>query len=116
MALTNLNYLQTITEGDKDTMCEIIEMFFDQVPEFVGNLKRFLSEEKYPELGKEAHKAKSSVMILGMEQLGHDLKALQLATIAGTHVETYAPMVARFEKECLIAVEELTEELKKLRK
>ena len=115
MALTNLNYLQTITEGDKDTMCEIIEMFFDQVPEFVGNLKRFLAEGKYPELGKEAHKAKSSVMILGMEQLGHDLKSLQLATIAGTHVETYAPMVTRFEKECLIAIEELKKELINLR-
>ena len=115
MALTNLNYLQTITEGDKDTMCEIIEKFFDQVPEFVGNLKGFLADGKYPELGKEAHKAKSSVMILGMEQLGHDLKTLQLATIAGTHVETYAPMVARFEKECQMAIDELNAELVKLR-
>ena len=108
MALTNLNYLESITDGDEETMKEIINLFFEQVPEFIENLKIFLTEKRYAELGKEAHKAKSSVMILGMEQLGHDLKSLQLATIAGTGVDTYAPMVERFEKECYIAIDELT--------
>ena len=39
MAFTNLNYLQTITEGDTDSMRELINLFIDQVPEFIGNLK-----------------------------------------------------------------------------
>jgi len=107
MALTNLNYLRTITEGDTGTMREIIDLFIEQVPEFIGKLKKHLKEEKYTELGNEAHKAKSSVMIMGMEDLGHDLKALQLATISGSQKDTYAQHVNRFEKECLSAVKEL---------
>lgn len=107
MAFTNLNYLRTITEGDTESMREIIILFIEQVPEFIANLKKHLSEERFAELGSEAHKAKSSVMIMGMENLGHDLKSLQLATIAGTQKETYAQHVSRFETECNAAIEEL---------
>jgi len=115
MTFTNLNYLQTITEGDTASMQELITLFIEQVPEFIGNLKKHLAEEKFLELGKEAHKAKSSVMIMGMEDLGHDLKTLQLDTISGINKETYAEHVSRFETECLAAVEELNLALSKMK-
>jgi HPt (histidine-containing phosphotransfer) domain-containing protein len=114
MAFTNLDYLQSITEGDNDSMRELILLFIEQVPEFVGNLKKHLAEEEFIELGKEAHKAKSSVMIMGMDSLGHDLKTLQLDTISGIRKETYAGHVIRFETECLAAVEELNQVLSKM--
>lgn len=114
MAFTNLNYLRTIAEGDAATIREIIDLFIEQVPEFTGNLKKYLEEKRYTELGKEAHKAKSSVMIMGMEDLGHDLKTFQLDTISGINIENYAQHVSRFEEECLIAVEELKQELLKM--
>ncbi len=115
MAYTNLDYLRNITGGDTESMREIILLFIEQVPEFIGKLRKHLIEKNYPELGKEAHKAKSSVMILGMNDLGHDLKSLQLATISGTGEENYEKQVIRFEKECELAVAELQEELLKLK-
>ena len=114
MAFTNLNYLHTITEGDTASMRELILLFIEQVPEFIDNLKKLLAEERFLELGKEAHKAKSSVMIMGMDDLGHDLKTLQLDTISGIRKETYAQHVSRFETECLAAVEELKLAMKKM--
>ena len=115
MAYTNLTYLRNITGGDKESIREIILLFVEQVPEFIGNMKKHLEEKNYIELGREAHKAKSSVMILGMEDLGHDLKALQLATINGTREDTYAQHFKRFENECQLAVAELQEELLNLK-
>jgi len=114
MAFTNLNYLHTITEGDTASMRELILLFIEQVPEFIDNLKKLLAEERFLELGKEAHKAKSSVMIMGMDDLGHDLKTLQLDTISGIRKETYAQHVSRFETECLAAVEELNLAMKNM--
>jgi HPt (histidine-containing phosphotransfer) domain-containing protein len=114
MGYTNLSYLQNITGGDTNSIRELINLFIEQVPEFIGNLRNHLEEQRYIELGREAHKAKSSVMIMGMDDLGHDLKALQMATISGTGVETYAQHVSRFESECIIAVEELQQALLKL--
>ena len=111
MSYTNLDYLRNITGGDRESIREIILLFIEQVPEFIGNMKKHLEEKNYTELGREAHKAKSSVMILGMEDLGHDLKALQLATINRTGEETYGEHFKRFERECLMAVTELQHEL-----
>lgn len=111
MAFTNLKYLQEITEGDKASMREIILLFMEQVPEFIENLKKHLANQDYAALGSEAHKAKSSVMIMGMTNLGHDLKTLQLATISKTKIETYPAHVERFETQCLIAIEELKQAL-----
>ena len=115
MAYVNLDYLRNITDGDSGSIREIIELFIEQVPEFISNMKKHLEDKSYVELGKEAHKAKSSVMILGMNDLGHDLKSLQLATLNGTREETYANQVSRFEKECLLAVAELQQELLRLK-
>jgi HPt (histidine-containing phosphotransfer) domain-containing protein len=114
MAFTNLNYLQTITEGDAESVRELIILFIEQVPEFIDNLKKCLAEGRYAELGNEAHKAKSSVMIMGMDDLGHDLKTLQIDTINKTGVETYAQIVSKFETQCLAAVKELNYELSKM--
>ena len=115
MVYTNLEYLRSVTGGDSVSIREIIELFIEQVPEFINNLKKHLEEKDYIALGKEAHKAKSSVMILGMNDLGHDLKSLQLATQNGTREEMYAGQVERFEKECYLAVEELKKEILKLK-
>jgi len=107
MAYIDLNYLKSMAGDDPEIIQEMKDLFIAQVPEFIDNLKRYLKEEKYMDLGKEAHKAKSSVMIMGMEELGKDLKNLQLITIAGVEKETYHLYVKKFEEQCLAAVEEL---------
>lgn len=107
MTYIDLNYLESISGGDPEIIQEMKDIFIAQVPEFIENLKKFLKEGQYIELGKEAHKAKSSVMIMGMEELARDLKTLQLATIAGTNVESYPDFVRKFEEQCLGAVKEL---------
>src|ERR1035437_9917656 len=107
MVYVNLTYLKSIAEGDSAIIQEMIDLFILQVPEFIENLNKFLKEGNYIELGKEAHKAKPSVVIMGMEELGRDLKALQLATIAGTNKDSYAHYVDKFEVQCLGAIKEL---------
>ena len=107
MAYTDLTYLKSIAEGDSAIIQEMKDLFITQVPEFIENLNKFLKEGNYIELGKEAHKAKSSVVIMGMNELGKDLKNLQLATIAGTNEDSYAKYVDKFEVQCLGAIEEL---------
>jgi len=114
MAYTDLSYLKEITGGESSIVQEMVEMFFAQVDEFKENLNKYLEEEKWAELGKEAHKAKSSVLIVGMEDLGKNLKKLQLLTEEEKEIETYPEYVKMFEEQCDAAIEELQEELKNL--
>lgn len=114
MAYTDLSYLKEITGGESSIVQEMVEMFFAQIDEFKTNLNQYLEEKKWTELGKEAHKAKSSVLIVGMEDLGKNLKKLQLLTEEEKETETYPDYVKMFEEQCDAAVEELKEELNKL--
>lgn len=114
MAYTDLSYLKEITGGESSIVVEMIEMFVGQVEEFKTNLNQHLKDENWVELGKEAHKAKSSVLIVGMEELGKNLKKLQLLTEEEKEIDTYADYVEMFEEQCDAAVEELKGELENL--
>lgn len=114
MAYTDLTYLKEITGGESSIVIEMVEMFIEQVDEFKENLNKHLKDENWVDLGKEAHKAKSSVLIVGMEELGKNLKKLQLLTEEESESETYADYVNMFNEQCTAGVEELKEELSKL--
>lgn len=114
MAYTDLTYLKEITGGESSIVREMVEMFFDQVGEFKANLRKYLEDENWTDLGKEAHKAKSSVLIVGMEELGKNLKKLQLLTEEEKEINTYPDFVKMFEEQCDAALIELQEELDSL--
>ncbi len=111
MAYTNLNYLKNITEGNKEIIREMVEMFIVQVPEFIRKLNILYQTGQYEALGKEAHKAKSSLQIMGMAELELEMKRFQLKTIEGVDVESYPVHIQNFEKQCLAAIQELRVEL-----
>ena len=107
MAYTNLRYLKTITEGNNVIIREMIQMFAQQVPDFIRNMKTHYDSKQYIALGKEAHKAKSSLQIMGMSELEKEMKAFQMKTIEGADIESYPTYIALFETQCLAAIEEL---------
>ena len=54
-----------------------------------------------------AHKAKSSVAIMGMEKQSNDLKTLELLAKEEKDTEKYLQIIQTFEEDCKKAVEEL---------
>lgn len=74
----DLKYLEEVSAGDPNFKKELIEIFLRQVPEFVSNMKKFYAEKDWPNLAKEAHTAKSSALIFGMEETGRALKNIQI--------------------------------------
>lgn len=114
--LTSLAYLDEVTGGDPEITKEFIEMFFEQIVEFKTGLRGYLSQKKYKELGELAHKAKSSVMTFGMNDLGVRLKQLQLKTQKLEEIDTYEEHVVEFETLIEQAQKELSEILEDIKK
>jgi HPt (histidine-containing phosphotransfer) domain-containing protein len=112
---TDLNYLKEITGGEDEILKEFINMFFDQIPEFKDGLHEHLKNKRYKELGELAHKAKSSVMTFGMDNLGHQLKELQLKTQELADIDTYPAYVQEFDTVVAQAEKELQEVLDSLK-
>ena len=73
----DLNHLNSITNGDENFKKELIGIFLNQIPVFIHNMKDYLDNNKMEKLAREAHTAKSSALIFGMENTGKLLKEIQ---------------------------------------
>ena len=112
--ITDLTYLKNMSGGDTEIIKEMIGIFDEQIQEYIIEMPQLLADKNYYALGKLAHKAKSSVSIMGMNLLASDLKSLELLTKDNENTESYPQLVDNFVTQCKIAMTELSETLLKL--
>ena len=110
----NTEYLEMVAGGDNELLKELIIMFRDQVAEFNAEMSLLFNDKNYQALGRLAHKAKSSVAIMGMDSLANMLKTFELQAVDGKNPEKYEAYISRFESETLSALEELDDLVKNL--
>ena len=110
----NTEYLDSVSGGDPEIFREIVIMFKDQSIEIYSEMTSQFSEKNYVSLGFLAHKAKSSVAIMGMNDLALMLKSFELQAKEGKETQLYESYIKRFKVETDAAVKEL-EDLVNLR-
>lgn len=103
----NTEYLDSVSAGDNSVIIEIIDMFREQAVEMYNDMKTLLAEKNYTNLGLLAHKAKSSVAIMGMADLAVMLKTFELQAKEGKEPEKYESYVNRFRDDTALALKEL---------
>lgn len=103
----DLAYLESMSMGNNELIIEMIQIFIDQLPEFTEGMAAHLKDGDYIALGALAHKAKSSVAVMGMDSLASDLKTLELNAKAGVETESYAALVDRFIEQVTVTGIEL---------
>ena len=106
---TDLTYLKNMSAGNKDLVIEMINIFKTQVIEFNISMKECYENKDYEQLGRLAHKAKSSISIMGLEKLSAELKTFENLAKTGEEVERYPEFIEKFKEETKDAVEELDE-------
>jgi len=103
----NTEYIESVTGGDKEIVIELVGIFRDQVTEIANEMKALHSKGDFHTLGLLAHKAKSSVAIMGMNDLALMLKKFEIEGKEGTNNENYEAYIQRYETEGGLAVLEL---------
>ena len=111
---TNLSYLESMAEGDPVLISEMIEIFSTQVMEYTGLMHEFLEREDWQELSKLAHKAKSSVAIMGMKGLTEKLRKLEKLAKEEKEVNSFPGYIEYFSVASREAVTELNKYLSTL--
>ena len=96
-----------MSEGDDNFIDEMISIFKDQIMEYAEEMPRLLRDADYDNLSKLAHKAKSSVAVMGMAEEADSLMELETLARAGKDADTYKIYIDRFIANCKIAVSEL---------
>jgi HPt (histidine-containing phosphotransfer) domain-containing protein len=103
----NTEYLDSVSGGDSEIVREIVDLFKDQVIEIYKEMNSLLANKDYHALGMLAHKAKSSVAIMGMNDLAVLLKNFELEAKINKDPENYSSYINRFGEETKSAVIEL---------
>jgi len=106
---TNLDYLKGITENNNDMIRELIAIFKDQVAEMSQQLRDALAKQEWEQLSKLAHKAKSTVAVVGMADMAAELKNLELWAHERKNIENYGKIVEKFifvTNEALVELKE----------
>jgi HPt (histidine-containing phosphotransfer) domain-containing protein len=110
--LINPGYLDSVSGGDVGIIRELVDLFREQVIEIYNEMKSHYSAKNYTELGMLAHKAKSSVAIMGMSELAVLLKTFELQAKEGKDTEKYESWMERFRDDTHEAVKELDDLIK----
>jgi HPt (histidine-containing phosphotransfer) domain-containing protein len=100
-------YLEMVAGGDSDLLKELVTMFRDQVAQFNHEMKEQFEEKNYKALGNLAHKAKSSVAIMGMDSLANMLKTFELQATEEKKIDMYELYIQRFKNDTKSALDEL---------
>ena len=110
----NTEYLDSVSGGDPDIICELVNLFKEQSAEITGEMKLLFDAKNYKLLGLLAHKAKSSVSIMGMNELATMLKTFELQAREEKEPHLYESYIDRFQSETIEAITELEDLTNKL--
>jgi HPt (histidine-containing phosphotransfer) domain-containing protein len=99
--------LESVSEGDPAIVREIVDIFRSQAGEIYEEMKILLADKKYDLLGFLAHKAKSSVAIMGIDDLATILKTFEIHARAGIETGKYESYINKFKTDVDAALIEL---------
>ncbi len=103
----DLSYLREMSGSNKELILEMISIFTSQVKDFANEMDNLLQTGQYEALGKLAHKAKSSVSIMGLNDLARKLKDLENSAAERKNIESYGEVIELFKNTTEEAVKEL---------
>jgi len=73
----NLDYLQQVFQGNDAMVHRILDSFEEQVPDYLAEMESRWKDGDWRNLHPLAHKARSSVSMLGMESLLEDILKIE---------------------------------------
>lgn len=112
----DLTYLKSVSDGNNDLIIELIEIFKSQIPEFNSYFDEYYNTKQWYQLGLVAHKAKSSVSVMGMSNLSKTLKKFELEAKNEENIENYSKYINDFKLQTQYAIVELDNYLLHLKK
>jgi HPt (histidine-containing phosphotransfer) domain-containing protein len=105
--IIDVSYIEEICAESPELISEMVDIFREQVSEFVDEMKKLYEDKNYYDLGLLAHKAKSSIAIMGMHDLAEKLKELELNAKEAIKPETYSDHIRSFVDQTDEALKEL---------
>jgi len=113
--LTDLSYLEEMGMGDASLVIEMVELFLENTPESLRQLKKYNSEEKWTLLAAEAHKLKPNLSYMGLEGAKKTIIEIEEIAKNQTELDSIEEKIHEVEEICKQAYTELQDRLANLK-
>jgi len=111
MSELDLTYLNEISGGDEEFIKDMIETFLEETPSDAEAMANELKNENWTELGKVAHKLKSSIKMFGFNTLKDQVLFLEQSGKTQSNVDALPGKVEEFLTGLEAAMDELRSKL-----
>src|SRR6185312_5860946 len=75
--LYDLSMVQSVSGGDEGFIRKMVALFIDTVPQNVQDLKNALEAENWEQVGKTAHKLKSTIDSMGIKSIRQEIRTVE---------------------------------------
>ena len=113
-SLTDLDYLEQLSEGDDDFSISMLSYFLDNTPVVMQEMKQFYEANDWKALRNVAHKFKPQLTFMGIKSIFQEVETIEQSAAKVKETEKIPELIELVNNTCLKAMEELKVELEKL--
>ena len=104
----SLDYINEVTQNDSVSRNEIIQLFIDNLPEYLDELELSIEEKDLESLKKSAHKLKAPLFTLKVFSIINQLEFIELEVNQSTPYN----LVENIVQELVFEIKSLIDQLK----
>ena len=109
----DLSYLNQVFQGNREMINNIINLFLQQVPVYIREMEECVRKNEPLSLHPLAHKAKSSVSMLGIKDMESDILKIENDSKHLRNLDELPTLVSRVKQACDIVYIQLQEQLQR---
>lgn len=115
MRHTDLSYLRSISRGSKEFIVKLINSFITQTSAEIEKLKQHLQAQNWEGVYATAHKMKPSFHFVGLKELKEPIQNIETYAKEKSNLSSIPELVSQVVAVCNTAINELKEEIEKLK-
>ncbi|MFY8137357.1 MAG: Hpt domain-containing protein [Flavobacteriales bacterium] len=109
----DLSYLNQVFQGNREMIDNIITLFLQQVPEYIREMEECVKKNEPLSLHPLAHKAKSSISMLGIKDMESDILRIENDSKHLRNLDELPNLVHRVKENCQIVYYQLQQQLQR---
>lgn len=96
----NLDYLNSISNGDQDFIKDMLETFISNVPDELAKIRQLVADGNWQKVGEDAHKFASSLLFLGLDKLKSIATQIEEYGLENKNLDQIPELLAMLETGC----------------
>jgi HPt (histidine-containing phosphotransfer) domain-containing protein len=105
--------VQSVSGGDEGFIRKMVALFIETVPQNVQDLKNAMQAENWEQVGKTAHKLKSTIDSMGIKSIRTEIRAVEANARQKEALQDIPALVATVDSVIRECIEQLQTEVLK---